>query len=468
MPNSLMGSLQLALRSVTGSAQTYQGDWHAYFDVIGVPQGQFNGRIIHYYNLIQGISTITSASAAENYFLLNGVTSIPTLSLDFSTGTLDPRITFTRPDATTCATYFGSNGRLSTAAANVARFNYSPTCGLLIEESRTNYLTQSRDITQAVWVKGGSTALKNQIGVDGAANSACLLSETATTGGHNVEQQNVTVPAGVSVTVSRVAKAGTRSYIAVYERLTNQGKYFNLSTGVVMGDLNLAPDSSKIESLGNGWYKCSITVTPAGTLVTATTYISTNGTSTNYLGSTGSNVLLDSGEAQVGVFPTSIINTTTAAVTRAADLVSISGANFGSWFNQNAGTFVITYKVADNAFSTPISFDSGLAPENSSFISLLGSGEATWFNGLYSIQTANAVAAGGLRKEAFSYTSNSRALCLNGGTVVTDSEVPWQAPPTAAILGSLLNGVQSINGSIYSCVYYPTKMSNAELQALTV
>ena len=48
------------------------------------------------------------------------------LALNFLSGTLDPRITFTRPDATSCATYFGSDGRSAVAAANVARFDYDP------------------------------------------------------------------------------------------------------------------------------------------------------------------------------------------------------------------------------------------------------------------------------------------------------------------------------------------------------
>lgn len=48
------------------------------------------------------------------------------LALDFLSGVLDQRVTFSRADATSCATYFDSTGRLQTAAANVARFDYDP------------------------------------------------------------------------------------------------------------------------------------------------------------------------------------------------------------------------------------------------------------------------------------------------------------------------------------------------------
>ncbi len=72
----------------------------------------------------------------------------PSLLLDFAkVKRLDPRITFARADATTCATYFDAFGVLRTAAANVPRFDHDPVTGaclgLLIEESRTNLLLNS-------------------------------------------------------------------------------------------------------------------------------------------------------------------------------------------------------------------------------------------------------------------------------------------------------------------------------------
>ena len=69
----------------------------------------------------------------------------PSLVLDFAgTGTLDSRITFVR---STTATFTNNSGVLTSAAANVARFDYNPVTleplGLLIEEQRTNILLNS-------------------------------------------------------------------------------------------------------------------------------------------------------------------------------------------------------------------------------------------------------------------------------------------------------------------------------------
>jgi hypothetical protein len=43
-------------------------------------------------------------------------------------------------------------------------------------------------------------------------------------------------------------------------------------------------------------------------------------------------------QLELGAFPTSYIPTTGAAATRAADVASISGSNFSSWYRQDEGT----------------------------------------------------------------------------------------------------------------------------------
>lgn len=70
---------------------------------------------------------------------------LPKLALDFTTASLDPRITFTRSGDT--ATYTNSSGVITAINANLPRFDYNPitlVCqGLLIEEARTNIILNS-------------------------------------------------------------------------------------------------------------------------------------------------------------------------------------------------------------------------------------------------------------------------------------------------------------------------------------
>ena len=70
---------------------------------------------------------------------------LPRMALDFTTASLDPRVTFTRAGNT--ATVTNSSGAIVGINANLPRFDYNPTTlvckGLLIEESRTNLLLNS-------------------------------------------------------------------------------------------------------------------------------------------------------------------------------------------------------------------------------------------------------------------------------------------------------------------------------------
>ena len=70
---------------------------------------------------------------------------LPRMALDFTTATLDSRVTFTRTGNT--ATVTNSSGVIAAINANLPRFDFDPTTlvckGLLIEEARTNLLLNS-------------------------------------------------------------------------------------------------------------------------------------------------------------------------------------------------------------------------------------------------------------------------------------------------------------------------------------
>lgn len=48
---SQQGYRQASVRAVTGTANTYEGDWHALFDANSLPAGTFNERLLRYINL---------------------------------------------------------------------------------------------------------------------------------------------------------------------------------------------------------------------------------------------------------------------------------------------------------------------------------------------------------------------------------------------------------------------------------
>lgn len=47
---SNQGLRQQSVRTSTGTAFTYEGDWHALFDAAAIPAGDYNGRLLAWLN----------------------------------------------------------------------------------------------------------------------------------------------------------------------------------------------------------------------------------------------------------------------------------------------------------------------------------------------------------------------------------------------------------------------------------
>ncbi|MDQ3024269.1 MAG: hypothetical protein M3R04_07815 [bacterium] len=173
---------------------------------------------------------------------------------------------------------------------------------------------------------------------------------------------------------------------------------------------------------------------------------------------------------EVGSFATSFIPTAGASVTRAADVASMTGTNFSSWYNQSAGTFVFVYNILgssnDNYYPVGVSDGAGLA----NFYGVRANGSAGSINysnggGLTGIN----VVAGNLVKSSFAQTTNDRALVENAGTPVT-SVAAFTMPAVTRLdffdLGSS-SSIYKGSGHIKSLTFYNTRLPNATLQSLT-
>jgi len=199
--------------------------------------------------------------------------------------------------------------------------------GILLEGARTNLLTYSRDMTNAAWSKPDVTPTRNQTGADGAASSACLLTEGSA--GTAVTFQNAaTVTAGSTITGSIVLKRGNTDWVRLYVQdnvADGANAWFNLNTGAT-GSVTArgvgTNNSSSITSLGDGWYRCTVTTTPNATYTTpqiAVVSASANASGTRVSGAT---YIVDYAQLEVGPFASSPIETVAAAVTRNATSLS--------------------------------------------------------------------------------------------------------------------------------------------------
>ena len=178
----------------------------------------------------------------------------------------------------------------------------------LIEKVRTNLVLQSNTFS-TTWTNVNSTETSGQAGYDGT-NNAWLLTDNATNGIHVLRQTPSTT--GL-VTLSVYAKAGTLNWMFLrgVQSSANVRAWFNLSTGTI-GTVD-ANGTAKMESVGNGWYRCSLTI--ANMQSGFEVYIATaSGDNVEgYIGS-GQSIVIQNCQYEQGDIATDYIPTTTAAV----------------------------------------------------------------------------------------------------------------------------------------------------------
>ena len=122
----------------------------------------------------------------------------------------------------------------------------------LIEKERSNLLLQSNSF-DTTWVNANSTDTSGQSGYDGS-NDAWLLTKTGANG--RITQ---TISVSGVFTFSVYVKKGASNWILLYKTGVGEGgRYFDLENGVIGSSIVTAPIDSKIESIGNDWYRCSI------------------------------------------------------------------------------------------------------------------------------------------------------------------------------------------------------------------
>ncbi len=313
---------------------------------------------------------------------------LPGLALDFTTASLDPRITFTRTTgASNPATYINSSGVITAATNNQPRFDYDPVTlvckGLLIEESRTNALL----------------------------NSDMLSTQ--------------------SVTVTAAAR--TLSFYG-----TGQ---------IVLSGAH------------------SATVTGTGAYPTRTTFTFTPSAGTLTLTVTGT---VQYAQLEAGAFATSYIPTTTTALTRNADVATMTGTNFSSWFNASEGSLMsLVNSAASLTIPTIVSLDGG----NLNFIIhrfANGVGKSVVrSSGTVVVDMGTQSYAGtGPYQMCSSYKANDFSFATNGGNFVTDTAGTLPSPSELKI-GTYGSSNTYPNGHIAKIMYWPMKLTNAEIVAFS-
>ena len=176
----------------------------------------------------------------------------------------------------------------------------------LIEVVPRNLLTYSNTFSNAAWIKNSCTISANSIvSPDGIQNASKLVEGTANDSHHIY--QNV-ISSGQN-TFTFYAKQGERKFVYAYADGVGQGKCFDLENGTIGANIIAAPLNSSIISVGNGWYRCSITISITATALRIGA-CSANGTF-SYLGNGTSGIYLYGAQLDASSTATEYFPTTT-------------------------------------------------------------------------------------------------------------------------------------------------------------
>jgi hypothetical protein len=368
--------------------------------------------------------------------------------------------------ASTVGEYIPTTSTINSAP----RFDHNPTTGeslgLLVEEARTNLLLRSEEFDNASWTKVALTTTPNTTTApNGTITADSVIPNTATTLFYT--QQNVTTTASTIYTWSVYVKANGFSWVFLdaFDG-SNHRTWFDIANGVV-GTVE-AGNTSTITSVGNGWYRCTLTRSSAGgsiayalVLVSGNNAISGTGNSTNGVYAWGA-------QLEQGAFATSYIPTTSATVTRAADVASVTETNFSSWYNQTEGTVFVDVTARPDGLVC--NFDDGSFNNRKPQISI-GAGAAC--DGAYitagSIVASFSQASTSSQRNliATAYATDNYGFTSNGATPAQDSLGTLPSTVTTLRFGKFHTGAVPLYGTIKRLTYWPIRLPNPTLQAIT-
>ena len=383
------------------------------------------------------------------------------------------------------------------------RFAGTPTAGTSVaiacELANSIAAVSGQTWTESVYVKlvGGSftnTATTiNLLGTDGTTGTESFSSATITSTPANLSQCRLSVTGTLAVagttniqprvrigyTVSSPIDITLRIGMPQLEQV--QGGIVVTSAAIVSGGsgYSIKDIISVVGGVGVSVASIIVTGVSVGGVITSValgsvgnyTVVPTNPVSVT--GGTGTLATFDLTSTFRAETASSVIPTSTAAITRAGDSAQI--ANISAWYNTSQSTLYAEFQGAATYSSTAGAVFSVVNAANSNNLRLIVhpslASAATQNSLLGSINpgkiNANLAYSGAVTKTAAAFTQNSRAISANGTTAATSAIADFPIPAENAFIGCGPLGIDPLNGWIKSIAYYPRRLSDAELQALT-
>lgn len=389
---------------------------------------------------------------------------------------------YVRTDAYPVRTFFN---KLQTAPANTMPVEFDPITkeclGIKPESQATNLVPTSSGVfpilSRTISLAGVAVAPDNTL----SANSLIPNTET------NIHSGSFNFGTTVTAHVFSVfVKAAGYSVVSLYNTGNgeNRGITVDLNTGLAITTTTNTPFTTRlnatITNVGDGWFRISSVHTPAinGSFQMVLAVLP-DGVNHNSAGNGFSGVLYwgrQIEQSTLGV-PSSYIPTTTAAVTRLTDDLSMPVSAFE--YNQNEGALYVEV-------NTPVAVDSGLdeaivdlSDGSGNERVVLFKGQAGSISNAISFSVVSAAITGAdfdLNNQfqintntrfAVSFARNNVVLYNDGQLEATDSSVEMPTSITKMQIGNFFTVQRGFNGYIRALRYYPKALSALEAQALS-
>jgi hypothetical protein len=420
------------------------------------------------------MSALTYTAKRE---LVNDSAGFVALFNDAGNGAVDTSLwrgtgpaTFTRA---TTATTVGIDGLVKGVASGMLRSYYDPSSliyvGCLIESfSTTNIALRSEEFDNAAWTKTRSSVSANATTApDGTATADKIVEDSTASSTHTVNQ-SIAFTSGNAYTFSCWFKAAGRTFVEIVLPTAvfgmTRGSFFNLSTGALGANINSVPGRS-IQAFPNGWYRCSITDTATATTSgTPTVFLASADNVDSYSGDGSSGIYAWGAQVEislVGALPSSYVPTTTATVTRNADVLKYptTGNILGT-----IGTCYMEATALGTGVGQQLLLDptagSGRTPIYRNSTNNLGIYDGTNGPSDGSINTT------GVTKVATSWGGAGQKACVGGGAV-TAAAFDGDYTISADMQIANDNTVRHLPYVIKNLRIYSTQASDAVLQQMT-
>ncbi|MBN1656405.1 MAG: hypothetical protein JXA30_21730 [Deltaproteobacteria bacterium] len=191
------------------------------------------------------------------------------------------------------------------------------------EESRTNYLTYSREFENPSWTSEGVFVIPDISVAPDGSNEADKLIADQSSGYHYIDRDDlIPVAIGDYVSFSLFARAAEYRYVSLFLSAGSAqvSVIFNVGDGTVQSETSPSETHAFCTPVSGDWYRCTAvwTVSGTGDLNARIENVDNNG-NRDFVGDDSRGVTIWQAQIEKGRFPTSPIETEAEPVTRLQD-----------------------------------------------------------------------------------------------------------------------------------------------------